>query len=119
MAVTVLLCNLDDSLDVTLDKLLDLLREEVGPRWYDFGEAVGIDEVVLDSIAKTTFPENCIVEVLDYWLKYFDDGTLTWSDVATALRDINLQELAYHIEQLYSVEAGMIFINWYHESRVH
>ena len=46
----------DDSLDVTLDKLLALLREEVGPRWYDFGEAVGIDEVVLDSIAKTTFP---------------------------------------------------------------
>ena len=62
---------------------------------------------MLDSIAKTTFPENCIVEVLDYWLKYFDDGTLTWSDVATALRDINLQELAYHIEQEYAIEAGM------------
>ena len=101
----------DDSLDVTLDKLLALLREQVGPRWYDFGEAVGIDEVVLDSIAKTTFPENCIVEVLEYWLKYFDDGTLTWSDVATALRDINLQELAYHIEQVYGVEAGMRYQN--------
>jgi hypothetical protein len=93
-----------------LDKLLALLREEVGPRWYDFGEAVGIDSVVLDSIAKTTFPENCIVEVLDYWLKYFyDDEKLTWSDVAIALRDINLQELAYHIEQEYAIEfeAGM------------
>ena len=97
----------DDSIDVTLDKLLVLLREQVGPRWYDFGEAVGIDDVVLDSIAKTTFPDNCIVEVLDYWLKYFDDGTLSWRDVATAVRDINLHDLAYHIEQLYSVEAGI------------
>ena len=98
----------DDSLDVTLDKLLVLLQQEVGPRWYDFGEAVGIDDVVLDSIAKTTFPENCIVEMLDYWLKYFDDEELTWRDVATALRDINLHELAYHIEQEYAVEAGLV-----------
>lgn len=86
-----------------------LLREEVGPRWYDFGDAVGIDNVVLDSIAKTTFPENCLVEMLDYWLKYFhDDEKLTWADVATALRDINLQELAYHIEQQYATDAGIL-----------
>ena len=75
----------DNSLDVTLDKLLALLREEVGPRWYDFGEAVGINSVVLDSIAKTTFPENCIVEVLDFWLKYFNDGTLWQQCKATVI----------------------------------
>ena len=71
---------------------------------------------MLDSIAKTTFPENCIVEVLEYWLKYFDDGTLSWRDVATAVRDINLHELAYHIEQVYAVEAGMVYqyiYTWY------
>ena len=45
--------------------------------------------------------------MLDYWLKYFDDEKLTWKDVATALRDINLHELAYHIEQEYAVEAGL------------
>jgi hypothetical protein len=83
--------------DVTVDKLLSLLREQVGPRWREFGEAVGIDDVVLDSIAKTVFAHNCIVEVLDYWIKYSDEK-LTWNDVANALREIDLLELALELE---------------------
>lgn len=68
--------------------------------WHEFGEAVDIDDVVLDSIAKTTFPENCIVEVFDYWLKYSNEK-LVWKDVADALKDIDLYELAKDIEQMY------------------
>ena len=76
------------------------MRDKVGPKWHEFGEALGIDEVVLDSIAKSTFTENCIVEVLDYWLEYYD-GKPTWSDVVEALYDINLEKLALDIEQVY------------------
>ena len=46
----------------------------------DFGEAVGIDEMVLDSIATTCSPENYFVELLDYWLKYYN-GRPTWSNM--------------------------------------
>ena len=53
--------------------------------------------MVLDSIANTTFSDNCIVELLDYWLKYYD-GKPTWNDVAEALYDINLDKLAQKIE---------------------
>ena len=52
---------------------------------------------MLDSIAKTTFAHNCIVEVLDYWMKYSNEK-LTWNDVANALREIGLHELALELE---------------------
>ena len=92
--------HVDDSLDVTLNRLVILLREKVGPKWRDFGEEVDIDEVVLDSIAKTCFPENCIVEVLDYWLKYTDEK-ITWREVAYVLKSINFHELALDVVQIY------------------
>ena len=82
---------------VTLDTLLILLREQVSPKWREFGEAVGIDDMVLDSIANTCSP---FVELLDYWLKYYD-GRPTWSVVAKALRDIDLQKLARDIEHVH------------------
>ena len=91
---------LDDTLDVTLNRLVVLLREKVGPKWREFGEEVDIDEVVLDSIAKTCFPENCLVEVLDYWLKYTDEK-ITWRDVAYVLKSINFHELALDVVQIY------------------
>ena len=92
--------NTDDGPDVTLDRLLLLLRKQVSSMWREFGEVVDIDDVVLDSIAKTTFPENCVVEVFDYWLKYSNEK-LTWKDVADALNDMDLYELAKDIEQMY------------------
>lgn len=101
MCIIIIICiHADERVNVTLDKLLTLLREQVSPRWRNFGEAVGIDEVVLDSIATTTFSHNCIVEVLDYWLRYYD-GKPTWSDVAEVLYDIDLPRLAKNIEQVH------------------
>ena len=96
----------DDILDITLDNLLRFLQEKVGPKWYEFGEAIGIDDVVLDSIAKATSPENCIVEMLDYWLKYYD-GKPTWKDVADVLYDIDLEGLAVDIEQVYKTSKNV------------
>ena len=90
----------DDSLDVTLNRLVVLLREKVGRKWRDLGEAIDIDDVVLDSIARTCFPENCIVEVLDYWLKYTDER-ITWREVAYVLKSINFHELALDVVQIY------------------
>ena len=87
---------LGDNVIVTLDTLLTLLREQVSPKWREFGEALGIDDMVLDSIASTSSP---FVELLDYWLKYYD-GIPTWSVVAKALRDIDLQKLARDIEHV-------------------
>ena len=54
----------DDGLDVNLDTLLSLLRERVSPKWCDFGEALGIDEMVLDSITTTCSPETCFATLL-------------------------------------------------------
>ena len=62
--------------------------------------------MVLDSIASTTFPENCIVEVLDYWLKYYD-GKLTWREVAYALKAIHLRELALDIVRVYKTGTSL------------
>ena len=91
--------HLGDSLDVTLDTLLVLLQEQVSPKWREFGEAVGIDDMVLDSIASTCSPENYFVELLDYWLKYYN-GMPTWSVVVEAMCDIDLPKLAQDIEHV-------------------
>ena len=100
--------HLGDSLEVCLDTLLLLLHEQVSPKWREFGEAVEIDDMVLDSIASTCSPENHFVELLDYWLKYYD-GKPTWSDIAEALYDIDLQKVAQDIKHVY--ETGKKFGN--------
>ena len=101
-----LLCNadpplVDDSLD--LNNLLIQIQTEVTPKWYQFGEAVGVEEEVLDKCAQCA-PEQSIVEVLDNWLRNHS-GKPTWHEVAEALRSIELQKLAYDIEKVY--ETGM------------
>ena len=76
------------------------LRKEVTTKWYEFGEVAGINGEVLDNFAKSCAPDDCIVEMLDYWLRNYK-GKLTWRDIATLLRTINLHQLAFDIEQVY------------------
>ena len=91
----------DDNLDdINLDSLLIQLRKEVTTKWYEFGEVAGINGEVLDNFAKSCAPDDCIVEMLDYWLRNYK-GKLTWRDIATLLRMINLHQLAFDIEQVY------------------
>lgn len=93
----------DDTLD--LDTLLIQLRSEVTLKWREFGLAVGLAEELLDKYS-TSPPEECIVEVLDVWLRNYDcssrhDASVikkpTWWDVAKTLREIELHQLANNI----------------------
>lgn len=99
---------IDDDLSIDLDKLLIQLRPLVGSKWYQFGEAVGINKEVLDKYAKNCLPEDCIIEVLDYWIRNHDVGQLTWRDVARVLRAIGLRQLAGDIESVYSTGTVVI-----------
>ena len=56
---------------------------------------------MLDKFAKQCSPEDCIVEILDYWVRNTVERQ-TWKDVANILRAINLLQLAHDIEGVYS-----------------
>ena len=87
-------------LNVTLDNLLIQLRPQLTPVWYKFGEAAGIEKGVLDDFAKQCTPEDCVMEMLDYWLRNQADQP-TWNDVAKTLKIIHLSQLALEIENVY------------------
>ena len=65
------------------------------PKWYQFGQVLGIDNEVLDSYTGYS-PEVCIIEVLDHWLRNHHTKP-TWSDVAQALKEVELNEMAEKI----------------------
>ena len=88
-----------------LDNLLIHLRSEVTPYWYQFGTIVGMDKDTLENYSKYP-PEQCIIEVLDYWLRNHYDSKPTWRDVANVLKEIKLNKLAENILKVY--ETGMI-----------
>ena len=88
-----------DSPKLNLDNLLIQLRPQVTSKWYQFGVAAGIQTDVLDSFAKQCSPEDCIMEMLDYWLRKHVRQP-TWTDVANVLKHINLPQLASEIERV-------------------
>ena len=88
----------DDSL--TLDNLLIQLRPQVTSEWYKFGLALGVAEEVLNKYLG--YPsEECIVEMLDNWLRNHGSKP-TWKEVAKALKDIGLLQLAEDILKVYT-----------------
>ena len=100
------LSHTDDYPSVNLDNLLIQLRPQVTSKWYQFGEAVGIEKEALDKCAEQLSPEDCIVEMLDYWLRNCVE-TPTWKDVAKVLKAINLTKLGLDIERVYTT--GIIY----------
>ena len=80
--------------------MLIQLRAQVTPKWYQFGMAAGIEREVLDKFAKQCSPEDCIVEMLDCWLRC--GAKPSWKDVANILKTINLTQLALDIEGVYA-----------------
>ena len=84
---------------LNLDSLLIQIKPEVTPNWYKFGEAIGVDDKVLDRCVPYP-PEESIVEVCDHWLRNHS-GKPTWREVAEALGQINCQQLAFQIENIY------------------
>ena len=84
---------------VDLDSLLIHLRSEVTPKWRQFGEAVRISEEILKKYSNYP-PEECIVEVFDYWLRSYPSTTKpTWRDVVDVLIKIELHQLADRLLQ--------------------
>ena len=93
---------------VDLDKLLIQLRPQVSDKWFEFGQAAGIEKKVLDNYAKNCSPGDCIMEMLDYWLRNRSAGQPTWREVATVLRAIGLGQLAVDIESVHVHSTGKL-----------
>ena len=93
---------------LNLDSLLIQLKAEVTPKWYQFGEAVGVDKETLNKYQE--YPDSqCIIEVLDFWLRNHT-GQPTWREVAEILRGIGLQQLASDIEKVYETGAYTMYV---------
>ena len=94
--VIILLFFLD--IPVTLNNLLIHLRAQLTPKWKEFGVIVGIEEDILKTYSSHP-PEECIVEVLDYWLRNCQEGSKpTWKKIANILKEIGLHQLAENIQ---------------------
>ena len=94
-------CHLIMLLDQTinLDILLIQLKPAVTDKWYQFGEAIGVNKELLETC--TRYPsDQSLVEILDNWLRNHS-GQPTWNEIAEALTEIGLKELAYKIESVY------------------
>ena len=64
------------------------------PKWYEFGRVVGVPKEEIDHYSVTgCSPDQCLIEVLDYWLRHHP-SQLTWKEVAHALKEIKLHQLA-------------------------
>ena len=83
---------------VDLHSLLILLKEELAPKWYDFGLIVGVPQDLMDSYSGYP-PDQCLTEVLDYWLRHHT-GKVKWIEVADALKAVELNQLAEKAQKL-------------------
>ena len=86
IAISILDNDMHTDKTLNLDNLLIQIRDQVTPKWYQFGLAVGINKETLDEFSNFT-PEECIIEILDLWLRT-NETTVTWRDVADALKEI-------------------------------
>ena len=82
---------------LNLDSLLIQIRDEVTPKWYQFGLAIGINQETLDELFLNFSPDEYIVELLDLWLRT-SETTVTWSDVADGLKEIRCYQLAEKLQ---------------------
>ena len=91
-----------------MDNLLVQIRQQVTPKWYQFGLAVGINKEILDEFSNFP-PEECIVEMLDLWLRT-SERAITWRDVADALKQIGLYQLAERTLKSYKTGKTIIML---------
>ena len=87
---------------MNLYSLLIVLKEELSPKWYEFGLVVGVPQELMDSYSG--YPsDQCLTEVLDYWLRHHNE-TIKWTEVADALIDkaVDLNQLAEKAQLLSS-----------------
>ena len=89
---------LDESLD--LENLLVKLRGKIKGHWYQFGLTIGVPKEALSQLVGYD-EEDCLVEILDYWLKNHPDQP-TWKELADAMEDLRDYELATSILKVYN-----------------
>ena len=99
---------------LTLDTLLIQIRSQVTPKWYKFGIAIGLNQETINQLSN--FPsEERIVEMLDLWLRT-NGTTVTWRDVANALKDTGLYLLAEKILKVY--KTGTTYIRYFKQIKI-
>lgn len=89
---------IDEYLD--LESLLTKLRGRIKCQWYHFGLTIGVPDNILDQLRDYS-EDDCLVEVLDYWLKNHPDQP-TWKELADAVADLQDYELANSLLKIYS-----------------
>ena len=83
------------------------------PKWRQFGEAVGISEEILKKYSNYP-PEECIVEVFDYWLRSYPSSSKpTWREVVDVLIKIELYQLADRLLQSKKKLSSFFSLNLY------
>ena len=88
---------------MNLDMLLIQLRPQAASKWYSLGLALGEEKESMDKYSDHP-DEACLVEILDSWLRNHK-GKPTWKEIAKALDDVGLHELATDL--LRSYETGI------------
>ena len=92
---------------LNLDTLLIQIGSHITSKWYEFGQAAEIVNELLDKFLG--YPsEQCIVEVLDYWLRNGRENKRTWKDVAEILKAMGEKSLADDILNVYRTGECMI-----------
>ena len=94
-----------------MDVLLIQLKPSVTDKWFEFGEAIGVNKEVLETCIR--YPsDQSLVEILDNWLRNHS-GQPTWNEIAEALTNIGLEQLARDIKIIY--ETGIILMCMVHD----
>ena len=91
------------------------IRQQVTLKWYQFGLAVDIKKETLDEFSNFP-PEECIVEMLDLWLRT-SEKAVTWRDVADALKQIGLYQLAERTLKAYKTGKWVVWLANYISGR--
>ena len=76
-----------EEVPLDLNSLQEKLQGQVSKQWYQFGLSLGIPMDVLEGFNLYS-EEDCLVEVLDYWLKNHPSKP-TWQEITDAQRKIN------------------------------
>ena len=71
-----------EEIPLDLKSLLQKLQGQISKQWYQFGLALGLPMDVLEGFNLYS-EEDCLVEVLDYWLKHHTTQP-TWQEITNA-----------------------------------
>lgn len=97
---------------ISLDSLLIQLKSAILSdsdkiKWYQLGKALGTKKELLDKCTRLQ-PDQSLAEILDDWLRNHS-GQPSWNEIAEALTEIGLKQLAYDIKSVYQTGKKRLF----------